>query len=57
MDLASGYWQVPVAEQDIEKTAFITESGLYEFLVMPYGLTNGPPTFQRLMDMVLAGLK
>src|ERR1700752_3098386 len=36
MDLASGYWQVKIAEEDIEKTAFITRYGLFEFVVMPF---------------------
>jgi hypothetical protein len=52
----SGYWRVEVAEQDREKTAFCTSEGLYEFNVMPFGLCNAPATFQRLMDLILAGL-
>ena len=57
LDLLSGYWQVEVSEQDRLKTAFSTREGLFEFKVMPFGLCNAPATFQRLMDMVLAGIK
>jgi hypothetical protein len=57
LDMQAGYWQVEVDEQDRAKTAFITTDGLFEFHVMPFGLTNASATFQRMMDVVLAGLK
>ena len=40
IDWKSGYWQVPICEEDIPKTAFRTRWGLFEFLVMPFGVTN-----------------
>lgn len=54
LDLASGYWQVPIKEQDKEKTAFSTGYGLYEFNVLPFDLCNDLATFQRTINKVLA---
>jgi len=57
MDIASGYWNVPMAEDSIEKTPFTCKYGLFEWLVMPIGLCNAVPAFDRLMENVLVDLK
>ena len=53
LDLTRGYWQVPLAEDSVLKSAFTTSFGLFEFLVMPFGLHGAPATFQRMMDNIL----
>ncbi|MCA6379581.1 MAG: retroviral-like aspartic protease family protein, partial [Cytophagales bacterium] len=57
MDAISGFFQIPMKESDIPKTAFITADGLYEFLVMPFGIKTNSACFQRMMDHILDGIR
>ncbi|UYV78640.1 K02A2.6-like, partial [Cordylochernes scorpioides] len=56
LDVAWGYWQIEMDPQSIQKTAFVTNDGHYEFLVMPFGLKNAASTFQRIIQHILGEL-
>ena len=56
LDLKSGYWQLPMEPRSIPKAAFTCHLGLFEFVLMPFSLTNAPAIFQRTMNQVLNGL-
>lgn len=53
LDLASGYYQIPIAEQSKDKTAFVTPDGQFEYNRMPFGLVNAPSVFQRTINKIL----
>jgi hypothetical protein len=50
LDLCSGYWQIELEPESRPKSAFVTHRGLHKFIRLPFGLCNGPSTFQRLME-------
>ena len=57
LDLQSGYWQVEMAPEDRDKTAFTTKYGLFQYTRMSFGLCNAPSTFQRAMEVAMQGLQ
>ena len=56
LDMAKGYYQIPVEDESRELTAFSSGNLLYQFKVLPFGVANGVATYQRLMSLVLAGI-
>ena len=56
LDMSSGYWQMALDESAKEKTAFISNKGLFHFEVLPFGLSNAVASFQRTMEEILEGL-
>ena len=56
LDLVKAYNQLALDEESQEKCAFVTHSGLYQCTTVPFGIKNGPGSFQRLIDQVLKGL-
>ncbi|UYV63691.1 hypothetical protein LAZ67_2005321, partial [Cordylochernes scorpioides] len=56
LDVAWGYWQIEMDPQSIQKTAFVTNDGHYEFLVMPFDLKNAASTFQSIIQHILGEL-
>jgi len=57
IDLQSAYMQLELVEEDRHKTAFMTKYGLFEYLVLPFGVCNGPSTFQRCIELIFRGLQ
>ena len=57
LDLKSGYWQIPLNEEDREKMAFTCHRGLFKYNVMPFGLAYAPGIIQECMSIVLHGLE
>jgi len=57
LDCNAGYWQIPVAAEDRDKTTFTSHTGLFRFLRLPLGLVNASVSFQRALDIILSGLR
>jgi len=57
LDCNSRYWQIPVADENRDKTTFACHEGAYRYICLPFGLSNAPATFQRAIYMILGRLK
>ena len=57
LDALWGYWQVPIAERDRDRTTFTSHMGTFRYKRMPFGLRNAPATFQRALDIILSGVR
>ena len=57
LDCSAGYWQIPVAAEDGDKTTFTSHIGWFRFLRLPFGLVNAPASFQRTLDITFSGLR
>ena len=57
LDMKQGFWQIPIREEDKEKTAFGTDAGIFEFNTMAFGLTGAPAVFQNCMNAVLGDIR
>ncbi len=56
LDLLKGYWQVPLTPRASDISAFVTPDNFLQYSVMAFGMRNAPATFQRLLNIVLAGV-
>lgn len=56
LDMASGYHQIPIHQDSIERTAFVTTEGQFEYVTMPFGLRNAPSVYQRAINKALGNL-
>lgn len=57
LDCNAGYWQIPVAEEDKDKTTLLCHESAFRYVRLPFVLSNAPATLLRAFDMILAGLK